>query len=148
MKHCVTCGRYRQRDEYNVNRRSGDGRDNTCKPCIKARRSRAAKPGHGVNRKWQLSKRYGLGPDAYEKMFEQQDGACAICKGPPDRSFAGREPVFAIDHNHVTGVVRELLCFKCNTRLQAIEDEQFMLLAREYLRKHGYQFVDDQGEPT
>lgn len=141
MKHCVTCGRYRQREEYNVNRRNSDGKDNTCRPCIRKRRAKASKPGHGINRKHQLKKRYGLGENAYEEMFEKQEGCCAICGGPPDRSFSGRPPVFAIDHNHVTGQVRELLCFKCNVRLQAIEDEQFMLLARAYLEKHGYEFI-------
>ncbi len=78
-------------------------------------------------------------------MVASQQGVCAICMRPPDLGFAGRSPKLLIDHNHVTGKVRALLCFKCNTRLATIEDEQFMLRARAYLRHHdGYEFTDDQ----
>lgn len=84
----------------------------------------------------------------YDAMLSSQGGVCALCQNPETRSIYGGPPRLAVDHNHGTGKVRGLLCFNCNTRLSAIEDEQFMLLARAYLRKRdGQQFVDDATLP-
>jgi len=98
------------------------------------------------NRRWALRKRYGITPEDFDRMVEAQGGVCALCAGHPDRSMNGAEPKLVVDHNHDTGKARGLLCFTCNVRLSAIEDEQFMLLARLYLRRHdGAEFVNDLG---
>ncbi|GGU97433.1 hypothetical protein GCM10010260_36570 [Streptomyces filipinensis] len=39
------------------------------------------------------------------RLWGQQEGRCATCSGPPQ----------VIDHDHVTGLVRGLLCYECNT---------------------------------
>lgn len=71
-------------------------------------------------------------------MRAEQNGKCAICWTETHDLH--------VDHNHVTNKVRGLLCRKCNTALHAIEDEQFMLLAIAYLRRHGYDFTGGQEE--
>lgn len=76
-------------------------------------------------------------------MAKIQNNRCAICLSPEKRKMYGEKPRLVVDHNHVTGKVRELLCASCNGRLGSIEDEQFMLLARRYLRRHGQEFVND-----
>ena len=65
--------------------------------------------------------RYGLSPDDYRKLVQQQGGVCAICKK------ADRELV--IDHCHATNVVRRLLCRKCNTGLGQFDDDPDVLRA-------------------
>lgn len=105
---------------------------------------------HRQRRNYHLVKRYGITIDRYEEMVEEQDGVCAICGGPPRRDVSpmgDKTAKLVVDHNHSTGKVRDLLCFDCNVKLGAIEDEQFMLLARAYLRRHGYEFTSE-GEPT
>jgi hypothetical protein len=56
--------------------------------------------------------RYGLTPDDYARMLQQQGDVCAICKKVPAK---GRR--LNVDHDHVTGQVRGLLCFRCNVGL-------------------------------
>ena len=45
-------------------------------------------------------------------MLERQGGTCAICERTPG---SGRK--FAVDHDHVTGNVRALLCGRCNVAI-------------------------------
>lgn len=55
-------------------------------------------------------RRYGLTESDYEELLRQQGGKCAICQGT--------ENELQIDHSHIQGVVRGLLCNPCNTVLQ------------------------------
>jgi hypothetical protein len=62
-------------------------------------------------------------------MRASQQNRCAIC----GREF-GRPQV---DHDHVTGKVRALLCGQCNTGLgQFKESEATLRSAIDYLRRH------------
>lgn len=45
-----------------------------------------------------------------QKLSDNQNGCCAICK-KPESSFKMR---LSVDHNHKTGQVRGLLCYRCN----------------------------------
>ena len=65
--------------------------------------------------------RYGLSPDDYRKLVQQQGGVCAICR-KADRTLV-------IDHCHATNVVRRLLCRKCNTGLGQFDDDPDVLRA-------------------
>jgi hypothetical protein len=52
---------------------------------------------------------YGLSLQQYEDMKANQNGVCAICNKIPANNKS-----LQIDHNHRTGKVRGLLCFRCN----------------------------------
>lgn len=75
-------------------------------------------------------KSYGLTPEQYDAMLEKQGGVCAICrKAPP----AQRR--LAVDHDHVTGVVRGLLCTSCNLGLgKFMESLELLRRAVAYLQ--------------
>lgn len=53
--------------------------------------------------------KYGVSADFIDELRAKSGGACAICKRT-DRKLA-------IDHDHITGRVRGLLCNYCNTGL-------------------------------
>lgn len=53
-------------------------------------------------------KKLKFGAEAYGKLLEHQGGVCAICRKPP---LSTR---LAVDHCHTTGLLRGLLCFRCN----------------------------------
>ena len=79
-----------------------------------------------------LKRTYGLTLIDYDNLLNRQLGVCAIC-GSSDSFGHGR---FAVDHNHLTGKVRGLLCSKCNTGLGFFKDSPKLLLkAVSYLSK-------------
>lgn len=45
-----------------------------------------------------------------QKLWDAQKGCCAICN-KPESHFMKK---LAVDHNHKTGRVRGLLCYRCN----------------------------------
>lgn len=91
------------------------------------------------NRVRRLREKYGLTLEAYQAMIAAQNNCCAIC-GRSDGGFTrlGRVVDLGVDHDHATGVVRELLCGNCNTGIGNFMDSPMLLWqAIRYLRKHG-----------
>ena len=75
-------------------------------------------------------RRYKLTTDKYEAMFEAQDGRCAICR----KEFIEMPH---IDHDHITGKVRGILCRKCNYALGLIGDSPVLAMElAKYLIEH------------
>lgn len=75
---------------------------------------------------------YGLTPEGFDSMWELQGGLCAICK----REMTLVGPLRCnIDHDHVTGAVRGLLCRPCNSGLGFFADvPERLASAITYLR--------------
>ncbi|MFG2019728.1 endonuclease VII domain-containing protein [Actinomadura geliboluensis] len=84
---------------------------------------------HGSSRNYLLKLRYGVTEEQVGKMVAEQGGVCAICL---------RADAKHVDHSHLTGVVRRILCFKCNGGLgQFRDDPDRMRLAANYLELRG-----------
>lgn len=66
-----------------------------------------------------LWSRYGLKPEDYVNMFEEQNGLCAICDRPPKTVLTPLD----VDHCHTTGKVRGLLCGSCNRAIGLLGDD-------------------------
>jgi len=75
-----------------------------------------------------LKRRYGLTEDEFQAMLADQGGLCAIdgCSNPANR----------IDHCHLTGRTRGVLCHRCNVRLAALEDVEWASNAAAYLERY------------
>jgi recombination endonuclease VII len=63
----------------------------------------------------------------YALLLEQQSGCCAICNQPPTKTR------LHVDHDHLTGIVRGLLCYSCNRLAVHIEHVRAAL---RYLEAH------------
>lgn len=86
-------------------------------------------------KKAQHLRQFNLTLEQYDAMFEAQHGACAIC-GYSDTSDPKFFPM--VDHCHVTGRVRGLLCSNCNHALGKFKDSPERLRkAAEYLERQG-----------
>lgn len=72
-----------------------------------------------------MRRNYGLTLAEYNKVLAFQNNACAICKRDR-KEFRNR---FAIDHCHITGLLRGLLCWGCNKALGVFRDNLARLKA-------------------
>lgn len=133
MKICAECGLSKGDEEF-YRHTTGTlyTRCKVCQRAIHAKRYRDAKAVdpvgvHRIHRDRGLRHRYGIDIDAYESLLEQQGGVCAICDSPP-----GKRPL-DVDHDHDTGVVRGLLCPRCNTALGTAEQPGWLDRTTRYL---------------
>lgn len=74
-------------------------------------------------------RQYGITPEDFDAMLAAQNGRCAICGEPPDPDGKGAYSRLHIDHDHQTGVVRGLLCGRCNQGLGYFKDDPARLSA-------------------
>lgn len=106
---------------------------NTCKPCDNAykaqwlkdnpdkaaaskERQREARQRYELRRR---AVRNGLDPDEVEKYYNDHDGCCEICGQCPE---PGKRDL-NMDHDHVTGKFRGMLCDNCNSGLGRFKDD-------------------------
>jgi hypothetical protein len=72
----------------------------------------------------------------YKQLFDQQGGVCAICGNPEVfRSKYGNIKKLAKDHDHTTGIIRGLLCQRCNLLLNRFNNIEFFEKIVAYLKK-------------
>ncbi len=69
--------------------------------------------GNGQRRQ-SIAKNYGTTEKWIDWLWWLQSGICAICE---------RRVKLVIDHDHASGLVRGLLCAKCNIRLGKMRDK-------------------------
>ncbi len=82
-----------------------------------------------------LRHKYGIDLDAYEEMLRKQNGVCLICgKSETKKTRYGGISTLHVDHDHITGRIRGLLCHKCNCAIGMFcEDIQILEKAIKYL---------------
>lgn len=147
MITCIQCELSKEESEFGNDASRPSGKFPYCKSCVSASRNtykerernrlyekarRDADPDLRANRVDQERARrykrlYGITVDEYDKMFEFQDGSCAICGRPP------KNKRLAVDHDHKTGAVRGLLCHICNQTLHNKITKEWLFEAYEYL---------------
>lgn len=149
-KVCTKCGEEKPLDEFYKKKTGQLGVTGECKKCVSVRgkkyrsktgiKSKVAQYGktwRGTNsarvKENSLKFHYGIDLKDYNKRFTEQRGCCAIC----GKHQSQQKRALAVDHNHVTKQVRELLCMKCNIAIGAV-DENILVLEKmlAYLRKH------------
>lgn len=156
MKKCVSCGL--DKEDANFSLRGDTGkRRGQCEACIANKKSlryfsdrkancdrqkeirakdpekhrreclewRKKNPEKAARLDWvKRLKRYGITIEDWDRMFIEQGGRCAICVEVSER--------LCVDHDHVTGTVRGLLCLTCNFAVGALKDSP--LLAESLIR--------------
>lgn len=101
---CGVCMTPKLIKEFYVKDRKTGRLDSTCKACrIIQQRERTL----------------GVTQVQYLEMHRQQKGRCGICG---KRLRSRRYKAFAVDHCHITGKIRGLLCTKCNTAIGLLDD--------------------------
>jgi hypothetical protein len=130
MRHCKLCSTDKEESEFYTSEKTA-----RCKECDKARKrkERIERPHTIPDRKAWLKKNYGITIEDYNRMFEEQNGTCAICK----QEGIIKKGTLCVDHCHTTGVVRGLLCHSCNVGLgHFLDNKETMKTAIKYLEKY------------
>jgi hypothetical protein len=79
---------------------------------------------------------YGVTVEWYRAQEAKQGGVCAMCHQPETSMRNGKVRRLAVDHNHVTGEARGLLCDTCNVRLGFVEDPKWRAMMDAYLAQY------------
>lgn len=86
-----------------------------------------------------LAKGYGLSLFEYNQLHDLQDWTCAICRTVIEALKTKKARTMHIDHCHITGQVRGLLCHYCNTGLGHFHDSPARLRqAADYIERTSY----------
>jgi hypothetical protein len=100
-----------------------------------SRKMRAFNPDY--HKSAQLKRLYGITIERYNEMLKAQDGVCAICGKAEGNEVQGKAVSLAVDHDHVTGAIRALLCSNCNRGLGLFNDDIALLAkAQSYVLYH------------
>jgi len=143
---CRSCDTVKSVTDFYFNKKSGyTGR---CKTCIaesdrikyltdpekykaKAKRLRQTSLNYRRMRKsYQDRWLYGVDPGFRERLWAAQHGCCAIC-----RTTLGVQ-TGCIDHDHVTGQLRGMLCRKCNSALGLFQESPELLSSAASYLEH------------
>lgn len=136
LKCCTKCKETKKVTEYQRSKDSLDGFRPECRECTYQRHKeyasrptvRARLKEQGLLRAMQVL--YGLSAEEYKTLCETQT-FCLICL----TSFEGKKR--NVDHNHVTGEVRGLLCDSCNLFIGLVkEDTNIISKMIKYLEKY------------
>lgn len=152
-KHCSDCKKTLSIDCFWTNRSKYDGLASQCKSCQRERirkwkktpsgkahvkRSYKQQCETGAIRKTHLKQKFGMTLEDYDRMFESQNGVCVICGCPEIINGHGNKiKKLAVDHNHITGKIRGLLCHSCNHALGLLNDNPIIVKSLlEYIIKN------------
>ena len=161
MKRCKVCGDLKPLAEFYAMKGMRDGHRNECKVCnLVAKKKRySADPAKEIARvkKWQQEnaerlsayrrehnasparkralrdgyyrRTFGITADEVDALLAAQEGRCAICGGAPRRVDG-----WHVDHDHDTGVIRGILCSRCNHAIGLLDEDPARLrAAADYL---------------
>jgi len=145
-KKCTKCEQTLTLEHFSKHPTAKYGRNSVCIKCDSARvvawqranrektRARAQRFNQKEStkqyrRQWMLENRYGITQEEFDVLKEQQGGRCAICDTECEDLH--------IDHDHLSGKVRGLLCGSCNRAIGLLkEDPAVVRKAVEYLEKN------------
>lgn len=138
MKPCLHCKKIQPLTAFTKNAKCKDGRTNTCKSCLNARRQElSANPEMKTRRSYYNRTAYlrlhGLTVAQFEKRLAAQGGVCASCSTD---QWGRKDNMPSIDHDHscCSGkfscgkCVRGLLCIACNVMAGYLESPRRSLV--------------------
>lgn len=119
-KFCSGCQTTHPIGDFSFRTDRQNGRLSRCCRCVSVAHQEWRERNPLASRLRNLKSKYGLTGDQYMEILANQDGHCAIC--PRVDSGWATSPFLHVDHDHVTGEVRGLLCHPCNIAVGLVEN--------------------------
>lgn len=127
VKFCSKCDCEKPREEFNKNTSRADGLNAWCRECWAEYQADRL-----------LMRKFGISRATFNAMLKSQNGGCAICSSALGMVRAGKRLRLSVDHCHLTGAVRGLLCNSCNNGIGRFKDDPELLTkAAAYLQNQG-----------
>jgi hypothetical protein len=93
-----------------------------------------------TDRERNLRRRYNMTLDHYDELWRIQAGRCAICRTKPTDALC-------VDHDHLTGEIRGLLCHSCNRGIGLLGDDLSRIRsAVSYLTAHAVRLSECEND--
>jgi hypothetical protein len=129
---CPSCKQFKSIEGFHKSKGRYTGCSVYCKPC-QAQRALLIQHRSSADSR---ARRYGISEHVYWDLYEEQGHVCAICQQPETHTVKGTLKLLSVDHDHITGYVRGLLCVNCNTMIgQSRDDISILERAIEYLQR-------------
>lgn len=150
LKFCNGCDHWKPKAIFGKDKKSKDGLSSRCRPCrLKYRRLPHVKKRTGIyntryakdnfatikkrTRRTDLFKYWGISEQQFDTMLNSQNGTCAIC----DKTMSSPFKSLCIDHDHITGTFRGILCDSHNRALGLLGDSiENLKKCIRYIRNH------------
>jgi len=132
LSWCSACARRLSPEAFNRDKKNKDGFYSICRECTSAKKKTAYPRSYPVLLTRHRERTYGIAAEAFTAMVAAQGNRCAIC----DKDMGeGRDR--NVDHDHLTGLVRALLCNRCNGALGLAGDDPERLRAMaDYIERY------------
>lgn len=126
IKKCARCNKNKSTEEFDLITRRNKAKTKSkkslssyCKSC-KAEIHKTTYDEVAKKQKFirNINARHNMSIEEYQDLFKAQNGKCAICK----RDLLSFKKRPAIDHCHITGKNRGLLCNPCNSGIGFLGD--------------------------
>lgn len=139
-KLCRRCRKSKPLSEFVRWHKSKDGRAHWCRSCCSDwRREDMANDPVGrrmKRRRAYLRKVYGISIETFDAILSTQGNSCAICRTELHHDTMRSLKHVCVDHDHVTGAVRGILCRNCNSGIGQLRDDlRVVEAAARYLRE-------------
>lgn len=119
-KICSSCKEEKHITAFSPREDGADGFRNSCRKCrsesCELTRNKENRKLYNSEyytskaRERHLRHKFGITLDQYEELLNRQENCCAVCKRHKDNFKTN----LAVDHDHITGEIRGLLCTHCN----------------------------------
>jgi len=129
-KRCGCCKLQKDLSDFHNSSATKDGKGYRCKLCDSNARKKWHKDhperARQSSRNRNLKSRFGITREDYNNLLKDQNYKCAIC-GTDDPKTTGTPGTWCVDHCHITGRIRGLLCARCNGALGLFSDNKELL---------------------
>lgn len=127
MKTCSSCNKTKARTEFywGTTYTGSDGISSRCRTCETTKVRAAYDP--VKTRQYDINRKFGLSENDYKSLLGAQGLRCAICKRLITDVGRKNTKFLHVDHDHITGLIRGLLCNHCNSKLLGIYAESKLI---------------------
>jgi len=127
VKKCSKCGVIKSTDQFSKQRQNKCGVRADCKECRKREYDQHRHVILARHKVYKLKQEHALTFAAYMNLLVLQHGCCAICGTRCNTKSGKLKRRLDVDHDHITGRIRGLLCNNCNTALGKVKDSVVIL---------------------